>query len=317
MRKFKLTQSKIIVLVTLVLLALVPFISPELFYVDFLLLLFMYTVIAAGWNIIGGYTGYYSFGHTAFFGLGAYTTAILVSKYGISPFLTFPLGGIVAALFAFIIGYPTLRLKGAYFAIATLSLSFALQILALNLTPITGGGEGITLPLPPWDIHTTITIIYYIMLIVLAATVTATYLLEKSRIGLALKCIRDDEIAAESVGINTTMMKFIAFLLSAFFPGVAGGLFAYYATYIDPPTVFDPRISMFAIVFTMFGGAGTVTGPIIGSAILFTVDLMARYTITIPGFDLMVFSAIAITIILFLPHGLVGALREKLKLKIP
>jgi len=312
-----LTKARVAILAALVLLALVPIVSPEVFYIDFLLLLFMYTIVAAGWNIIGGYTGYYSFGHTSFFGLGAYTTAILISKLGISPFITFPLGGLVAAVFAFVIGYPTLRLKGAYFAIATLSLSFALQILALNLTPITGGGEGISLPLPPWDIRTTITIIYYIMLVVYVATIGTTYLLEKSRIGLALKCIRDDELAAESVGIPTTLMKFIAFLLSAFFPGVAGGIFAYYATYIDPPTVFNPGISMFAIVFSMFGGAGTVTGPVIGSAILFTVDLLARYTITVPGFDLMVFSAVAVIIILFIPKGLVGILREKTGVRIP
>lgn len=112
-------------------------------------------------------------------------------------------------------------------------------------------------------------------------------------------------------------MKFIAFLLSAFFPGVAGGVFAYYATYIDPPTVFNPSISMFAIVFSMFGGAGTVTGPIIGSAILFTIDQLARYTITIPGFDLMIFSIIAIIIILFMPEGIVGVVRRKFRAKLP
>jgi len=311
------TLGKVVAVVIFIILALVPVFSPELFYVDFMLLLYMYAVIAAGWNIIGGYTGYYCFGHTAFFGLGAYTTAILVTKLGVSPFITFPLGGLVAAAFAFVIGYPTLRLKGAYFAIATLSLSFALQILALNLTPITGGGEGISLPLPPWDIETTITIIYYIMLSVFAATIATTYFLERSRVGLALKCIRDNELAAESVGIPTTMMKFIAFLLSAFFPGVAGGIFAYYATYIDPPTVFNPSISMFAIVFSMFGGAGSVTGPIIGSAILFTVSQAARYTIVVPGFDLMVFSVIAIAIILFMPKGIVGVLREKYRIRLP
>ena len=315
--KVKLTLGKAISIALLVVLALVPVISPELFYVDFMLLLYMYAIIAVGWNIIGGYTGYYSFGHTSFFGLGAYTTAILVTKLGVSPFITFPLGGLVAAAFAFIIGYPTLRLKGAYFAIATLSLSFALQILAFNLTPVTGGGEGITLPLPPWDIKTTITMIYYIMFSIFIAAVATTYILERSRVGLALKCIRDNELAAESVGIPTTLMKFIAFLLSAFFPGVAGGVFAYYATYIDPPTVFNPSISMFAIVFSMFGGAGTVTGPIIGSAILFTISQIARYTITVPGFDLMVFSLIAIAIILFMPKGIVGVVREKFKVMLP
>ncbi len=315
MRLGKPNIKLIMIMLIFTTLAMFPLLSPELFYVDFLLLLFMYATIAAGWNIIGGYTGYYSFGHTAFFGLGAYTTAVLVTKLGMSPFLTFPLCGLVAAGFAFIIGYPTLRLKGAYFAIATLSLSFALQILALNLTPITGGGEGLTLPLPPWSIRVTVTIIYYIMYAVFIATILATYLLERSRIGLALKCIRDNELAAESIGIPTTRMKFIAFLLSAFFPGIAGGVFAYYATYIDPPTFFNPSISMFAIVFSMFGGAGTVLGPVVGTAILFTIDQIARYTITVPGFDLMIFSIIAIAIILFMPKGIVGVLRGRIQVR--
>jgi len=305
------------ILAIIAFLAIFPWISPETFFVDFLLLLFMYAIIAGGWNIIGGYTGYPSFGHTAFFGLGAYTTAILVSRFGISPFITAILGGLVAAGFAFLIGYPTLRLKGPYFAIATLSMGFVLQILFLNLGPITGGGEGISLPLPPWHIEITITIIYYAMFITLLATILTTYLLERSRVGLALRCIRDDELAAETSGVPTTKLKLISFMLSAFFPGVAGGIYAYYSTYIDPFTVFTPAISMFAIIFSMFGGAGTVFGPLIGSAILFTIDEAARYSFTVPGIDLIVFSGIAMAVVIFFPEGLVGLLRERIGVKIP
>lgn len=298
-------------------LVIFPLVSPELFYVDFLLLLYMYTIIAIGWNIIAGYTGYPSFGHAAFFGVGAYTTAILMVRLGISPLITAVLGGIVAAAFGLLIGYPTLRLKGAYFAIATLTLGFIMEILFLNLGPITGGPEGISLPLPPWNIATFKTILYYYYLGVLALATYATYKLEKSRIGLALRCIRDDELAAESVGIPTTRLKMVALILSAFFPGVAGGLYSYYATYIDPPTVFSATISMYAIVLTMFGGSGTVLGPLIGGAILFTISRAMRYVITLPGIDLMIFSALAIFVILFMPDGIIGKLREKLGAEAP
>lgn len=299
------------------LLIIFPLLSPELFYVDFLLLLYMYAIIALGWNILAGYTGYPSFGHAAFFGVGAYTTAILMMRLGISPLITTVLSGIMAAAFGLLIGYPTLRLKGAYFAIATLTLGFIMEILFLNLGPITGGPEGISLPLPPWNITTFKTILYYYFLGVLALAIYTTYKLERSRIGLAFRCIRDDELAAESIGIPTTRLKMVALLLSAFFPGVAGGLYSYYATYIDPPTVFSPAISLYAIVLTMFGGSGTVLGPVIGTAILFTVSQTARYTVTLPGIDLMVFSALAIFVILFMPEGIIGKLRERLEVRIP
>jgi len=313
----KATKALIALIIIGIILAVFPLIAPELFYVDFMLLLFMYAIIASGWNILAGYTGYPSFGHAAFFGIGAYTTAILMINYGISPFITAPLAGLMASGFALLIGYPTLRLKGAYFAITTLSFGFVMEILFLNLEPITGGAQGISLPLPPWDIVTSKTIFYYAFLVVLAISTYTTYRLERSKLGLALRCIRDDELASESVGVPTTKLKMISFLLSAFFPGVAGGLYSYYATYIDPPTVFAATISMYAIVMTIFGGGGTVLGPVIGTAILFTVAQATRYTFTIPGIDLMVFSALAIFVIIFMPEGIVGKLRKKFKVRLP
>ncbi len=304
-------NKKYVVFILTALTLSLPLLSSEIFYIDFLLVLFMYATIAVGWNIIGGYTGYVSFGHVAFFGLGAYTTAILLVRFGLSPFVTCILGGVVAIVFALLIGIPTLKLKGAYFAIATLGLGFVLQLLFLNLGSLTGGGEGLSLPLPPWDIKTSVEIFYYAMFIVFLASVLTTYWLEHSRFGLALKCIRDDELSAETSGIPTAKLKTMAFLLSAFFPAVSGGLFSYYATYIDPITVFDPKISMYAIVFSMLGGSGSVLGPVIGSIILYSVAQTARYLITAPGVDVMVFSAIAVAVIIYLPEGIVGFLKGR------
>jgi len=298
-------------LIPILLLFLIPLLPVELFYIDFLLLLYMYAINAMGWNILAGYTGYVSFGHAAFFGVGAYTTAILMDKFGVSPFITSILGGLAASIFASLIGYPTLRLKGAYFAITTLSFGFVMEILFLNLESITGGAHGISLPLPPWDIRTFKIIFYYAFLISLLLVTYTTYKLERSRLGLALKCIRDNELAAESIGIPTTTMKMIAFMLSALFLGISGGLYSYYATYIDPPTAFSPNISMYAIVMTILGGGGTVLGPIIGAIILFTISQFTRYTFTVPGIDLMIFSGVAILVILFMPEGIVGRLRER------
>ncbi|MGC9115929.1 MAG: branched-chain amino acid ABC transporter permease [Fervidicoccaceae archaeon] len=289
--------------------AIIPLIpSIETFYIDFLLLFFMYATVAESWNILSGYTGYSSFGHATFFGIGAYVSAILILTKNLPFFIDAIIGGITSGFVALLVGYPTLKLKGAYFAIATLTLGFISQIVFLNIQP--SQAFGISLPLPPYSIRNFKIISYYSFFIVMMITIGITYFLDKTEIGLALKCIRDDEIGAQSIGINTTKYKMFAFLLSALFSGIAGGLYSYYATYIDPYVVFSPSISMYAIVMSIFGGQGTVFGPILGSFILFSVSQSIRYSTTFPGVDLMGFSLVAIAVILFMPEGIVGRIRK-------
>jgi branched-chain amino acid transport system permease protein len=258
---------------------------------------------------MAGYTGYVPFGHAAFFGLGAYTTAVLSYQFGVSVFLTLPLAGIVPTLFAALIGYPTLRLRGVYFAIATLILNFIVEFLIINI-PWTRGALGIVLPLLPFPMIIVRTIFYYIMLIITVITIYIAYKILNSKFGLALISIREDEEAAESLGVNTARYKFYTFLISAFLAGIPGGLYASYMSYINPETVFTLYIALNLILMTILGGMGTLTGPIIGSVILVSISEYLRYTI-VGEWYIVILGILLILIMRYLPRGICGALVEK------
>jgi branched-chain amino acid transport system permease protein len=267
--------------------------------------LFMFIIGAQSFNIMGGYTGYVCFGHVAFIGAGAYITAVLMARMMISPYLAIVAAGIGSMVLAVIIGYPCLRLRGAYFAIATLSINEAIKVLILYLPEEwVGGYYGITLP----PIYTPVEC-YYSMLGLMLATIIVTYRVVNSKLGFGLVAIREDEDAAEFVGIDTTKCKILAFMLSAFFAGVAGGIDAWFTTYIEPYGAFGIPKTTEMIAMCMFGGAGTIAGPILGSAILFLVGdfLWAR----LPYLHMIIFSVIILVVVLFMPQGLMGWLKEK------
>jgi branched-chain amino acid transport system permease protein len=283
-----------------VLLALVPFAAPHnitLLNLGFLTFLFVAQGVA--WNILGGFAGYVSFGYAAFFGLGAYTTALLWLG-GWSPALTYPVAGLVAAAFSLLVGVPTLRLVGPYFSIATIGVGEAMRILMLNLDRITGGASGLNLPtrVPSkgW--------FYLVALAFAAAAVAASAAVRRSQFGLGLLALRMDLDAAEGLGVPTALFKNIAHSLGAFFVGACGGLYATYLQYVHPDTVFSFTQSISLVLIALIGGLGTIWGPVAGAVVFYAVQdyLQTRY----PTFHLLVYGALLIVILLFEPNGLVG-----------
>jgi len=292
--------------VGLLLLGLYPRVASG-YGIRFMLQLFMWVALAQSWNLISGLTGYVSFGHVAFFGTGAYATAILVTTHGWPWPAAAVGGGVAAALLALLIGYPCLRLKGPYFAISMLGLNEVMRVLVSYFEGLTGGGLGLSLP----TLYASVAIYYAMGLAALAAT-GAAYLIITSRFGLRLMTIREDEVAAEAMGIDTARYKLYAFLLSAFVPGVVGGLFARDLGYIEPVAVFPLAFTITMIVMALFGGKGTVWGPVLGAAALFVFQelVWARFLYL----HQILFGAIIILVVLFVPRGILGVLQQRYRL---
>jgi branched-chain amino acid transport system permease protein len=268
---------------------------------------FMWIALAGSWNLISGLTGYVSFGHVAFFGAGAYTGAILVATAGWSWPAAAAAGGAAACVLALLIGYPCLRLKGPYFAIAMLGLNEVLRALVSYFEGLTGGGNGLSLP----TLDATRSI-YYVMGGLAIAVTAMTYAIVTSRFGLRLMTIREDEVAAEAMGIDTFRHKLAAFLLSAVGPGVAGALTARDQGYIEPLSVFPLAVTVTMIVMVLFGGKGTVWGPVLGAVALFVIQeiVWARYPYVHP----LLFGAIIVAVVLLMPRGILGLLQLKYRL---
>jgi branched-chain amino acid transport system permease protein len=268
---------------------------------------FMWIALAGSWNIISGLTGYVSFGHVAFFGAGAYTAGILIASSGWSWPLATLAGGVAAALLALGIGWPCLRLKGPYFAIAMLGLNEVLRALVSYFERLTGGGNGLSLP----TLDATVPVYYAMGLTALAVTLGARLIIG-SRFGLRLMTIREDEVAAEAMGIPTFRHKLLAFLLSAIGPGIAGALTARDYGYIEPLSVFPLATTITMIVMTLFGGKGTVWGPVIGAVVLFVAQevVWARYPYVHP----LLFGAIIVAVVLVMPRGVLGLLQLRYRL---
>jgi branched-chain amino acid transport system permease protein len=269
--------------------------------------MFMWIALAGSWNLISGLTGYVSFGHVAFFGAGAYATALLITKAGWPWPAASLAGGAAACALALVIGYPCLRLKGPYFAIAMLGLNEVLRALVSYFEGLTGGGFGLSLP----TLHATVPI-YYVMGLTAAAVTGLTYLIITSRFGLRLMTIREDEVAAEAMGIDTARHKLYAFLLSAAAPGIVGGLSARDQGYIEPISVFPLVTTVTMIVMVLFGGKGTVWGPVLGAVALFVFQelVWAKFLYL----HQLLFGAIIVAVVLLMPRGVLGLLQMKYRL---
>lgn len=267
-------------------------------------LILMFVVLAQSWNFIGGFTGYSAFGNVAFFGIGAYTTGLLLLAR--QPFwVGLLVGALVAALFAWLLGLPVLRLRGHYFAIATLGTAEALREF-VTVRDIGGGGGGLmSLPLPGLDSYVGF---FYAFLGLALLCLLTTVFLTRSRYGYALLAIRESEQAAEALGVPTYWYKVGAFVLSAIPAALAGGLYAYWSTGFDPDTVFGVGISVEMVLLTVLGGAGTILGPLLG-AIVFEY---ASFQLQTSGFSLhnTLLGLSIVLVTLFLPQGILRLIRE-------
>lgn len=277
-----------------------PFIAGR-YTLRFLTSTLMFAGLTVSWNIIGGLAGYFSFGHVAFFGIGAYAVAIAMVKLGLPFWLGLVLAGALAALFAIAIGFPVLRLKGHYFALITLGIGEVLRGVVNNLTTITGGGGGLSLPIAPGGIDVIYRTFYFLMLGTLVASLVTVYAILHSRFGYGLLAIREDEEAARMLGIPTTGYKVAAFALSAVFFGIFGGIYAYWLTYVEPSDVFDIKISILVIIMALLGGLGTLAGPLVG-AIGFQI-LSEFLWNRLLDFHTAFLGALMILIVLFFPRG--------------
>jgi len=286
-------------------LAAFPWFGPPVYFVSLLFTVFMYVALASSWNFIGGYAGYLSFGHVAFFGIGAYATAMMMKGLNLAPFWTIlssiPAGG-VAAVIAVIVGYPCLRLRGPYFAVITFCFAFVVELGVKNLD-VLGGPEGLWLKSMDLPINTIRAILFEVMMIIMLMAVAMSIWVSRSKFGAGLRAIKEDEEVAQTMAINAPRLKIQAFALSAFFPGMAGGVYAYYLTYIHPDIVFDVMISILIVLMALFGGGGTWLGPVIGALILTLIN-EGLSTFVKAELARIIYGGLFIGVIIFMPNGI-------------
>jgi len=282
-------------------------VNPYAYFAGYVVL--QYVIIATAWNVLGGYAGYVNFGTPAFFALGAYTAIFLIEAFGAPLPVLILAGGLVAGLLGLGIGYLTLRLKGVFFSIATFALSVVLQTLIINWDYV-GGAKGYTLIRPPAPFFGSWAILLFMVMVGLAVvTVLVARSVERSWIGRGLAALRDNEEAAECMGVPTLRLKLFATTLSGFFLGVAGAPFPYYVTYVEPSSAFDLNYAVNALAMPMIGGTTTWMGPVIGAVLLGTAQQVATVTIS-SELNLLIVGVVLVLFVVLAPEGIVGLVRR-------
>ena len=258
--------------------------------------------LAQSWNMIGGYTGYPSFGNSVFYGLGGYGVAIALVQFQLPFAVGLMLGVFLAVLFAFLLGLPVLRLRGHYFAIATLGLAEVMTAIVSNLE-IAGRNVGLILPLLKGD-----TVFFELSLALLVVTTLTVAWISRSRFGFGLIAIRENEEAAAVMGVNTTLYKILAFALCSVFAAIAGGIHAYWITYIDPSSAFDITLNVKMIIMAVFGGPGTIFGPVLGAFVLSAISEILASKVT--SLASIFFGLVIVAAVVFMPRGFADLVRR-------
>jgi branched-chain amino acid transport system permease protein len=268
----------------------------------------MFAAMSTALNITAGFVGYPAFGDVVWFGLAATVTGILMVKAGWPFAAAVPVSVVVCAVLAALVGPSLLRLRGHYFAIGTLALNEATRALVQNLE-VTGGGSGLSLPITTGSVESTARFFYYLFFGAMALTVLVSLGVVRTRLGYGLRSIRDNEEAAAAAGVNTTLLKTIAWTLSAALIGLAGAIYAYWISFIEPPAIFNVGISIKMFVIVLLGGVGTTFGPVLGAFGIQSLE--ATVWSNFLGYNLMIFGAIVMVIVLFLPDGLMAFARRR------
>jgi branched-chain amino acid transport system permease protein len=258
--------------------------------------------LAQSWNMIGGYTGYPSFGNSVFYGLGGYGVAIALVQFQLPFAVGLMLGVFLAVLFAFLLGLPVLRLRGHYFAIATLGLAEVMTAIVSNLE-IAGRNVGLILPLLKGD-----TVFFELSLGLLVVTTITVAWISRSRFGFGLIAIRENEEAAAVMGVNTTLYKILAFALCSVFAAIAGGIHAYWITYLDPSSAFDITLNVKMIIMAVFGGPGTIFGPVLGAFVLSAISEILASKVT--SLASIFFGLVIVAAVVFMPRGFADLVRR-------
>jgi branched-chain amino acid transport system permease protein len=293
-----------------------PVVVTDRFATDIFIRILLFAFIGVAWNLMGGYAKQLSLGHAAYFGLGAYTSTILEIRFGISPWFGMLAGGVVAMLASLPIGALCFRLRGPYFAIATIATAQVLMLLFLKFRDFAWGAEGTTIPnfgdaplMMQFDDKSSY---YYVALALLALGLAITYRIEHSRMGYYLVAIGEDEDAAQAIGVNAPRVKRDIYMISAFLTALAGTFYVQYIYFIDPATAFSFNISVEAALVSIVGGIGTLWGPVVGTVLLETTSALLQSWLgsSAGGVQLTVYSLILIAVILWRPSGLLGLLTD-------
>ncbi len=292
-----------------------PLLTGNQFFLHLGITVLLWTLLGVAWNLLGGFAGQVSFGHAAFFGVGAYTTMILYLKGGLAPWYGMILGGLVAVLVSLPIGLICFRLRGPYFSLSTLAVAEIVRLVALNWEGLTDGPVGLLITTLPqvslggravnWESKVPF---YYIIATLAALAMAATWRLSRARLGAYLLAIREDEDAAEAVGIDTVRAKVVTLALSAFFTGLGGGFYGLYYRYVDPDAVFPIALSVEMVFIAVVGGLATVVGPVIGAVFLTTIGELFRERFLVG--HLIFYGLFMMLAIRYLPEGIWGGARR-------
>jgi branched-chain amino acid transport system permease protein len=298
-------------LVLLILIAVLPTLLRNPFYQDLIITSFFYGTLAAAWNLVGGFAGQISLGHTAFFGIGAYTSTLLYLNFAVSPWLGMLAGAGLSVLVAVGIGIPCFRLKSHFFALATIAIGEVLRLLASYWRGLTQGGVGLLIPFQPGmeNFMFKSKLPYaYIAFVLMLLMILVSYMIRNSRFGFYLISLREDQDAAESLGVKTSRCKLIALVISVFFTSIAGTFYAQYLLFIDPFTVFSLPFSIELALFAIIGGIGTVIGPILGAFMLTPLDVFLRGWLggVTAGLNFIVYGLVLMVAVVYIPRGIAG-----------
>ena len=303
-------------LVLLVVLLIFPFVVTLPFYQHLVTMIFIYGTLAQAWNIIGGYCGQISLGNAVFFGAGAYTSTMLFANLGISPWIGMLAGGVVAVLLSQLIGLPCFKLGGHYFAIATIAIGEIVQTIVRNWDWL-GAAIGLYVPIKEqslvyFEFHQNKVPYYFIAMGIFGLSILVTYLIARSRIGYYFRAIKEDQQAAQSLGINVTKYKLVAIGVCAFLTGISGTFYAQYVMYIDPDSVFPLMLSILICLMAILGGLGTLWGAFIGAAIMIPLGEYARvwFSGSGKGLHLVIYGAIIMVMAIYQPDGIMGLLQK-------
>jgi branched-chain amino acid transport system permease protein len=312
-------KTIIIAVIGLIVFALMPLIVRNTFSRHVMIMILVWSIIGMGWNFIGGYAGQVSMGHSLFYGIGGYASAIGFLYFNITPWIGMLIGVLISIIVAFLIGAPLLRLKGHYFAVATMAVGEAGRIIFINTKAI-GGATGVDFlkpQVPMWySMQFSGKLYYFYIFLAFAAVILGLVIyLDKSKFGYYLRTIKGNDLAAESVGINTSKYKLIAYILSASIVSIGGSLYAQYMLYIDPTMLMTLNTSLMICLVTVMGGVGKVFGPIVGSIILTLTSEYSRVFFggSGNGMDQLLYGLMVIIVVLYIPDGILSIFsKEKL-----
>jgi ABC-type branched-subunit amino acid transport system ATPase component/ABC-type branched-subunit amino acid transport system permease subunit len=294
-----------LIVVAIVLVGVFPVLSDDLYYQNMIILSMVFAIGAVGLNIITGYAGYISLGQGAFIGIGAYTVGICVTDIGGSPWVWVPVAGLVAGALAALLGVVAMRARGHAFVILTIAFLFLVQLLATNWDSLTNGTGGITLPIPTWSVEYQYWPFYYTLMGLLGVSLLMSWWIRRNKFGMGLIAIREDEDKAATVGVSTPTYKILAFAASAVFVGMAGGVYGYYISFIDPLGMFNILLSVQIILSLLLGGRATLWGPVLGAFIIEWLNETSNNEFSGGNARLLIFGGLLVLVVLFLPRGII------------